>query len=151
MVDLGMNLNVDEEVENYKGEFQVLAPGWYNVVITESEVKDNSNKTGKLLVFTYETDDGSTVKDNLNIAHTNEIAQKIGLSTLAKISESVGHKGQLTNTDVLHGRPFAVKITIEEFKSNTSDKMLKSNKVVAYKKKMDSVSQPKSDTGKKTW
>lgn len=135
MVDMGFDFNADEAAAEYKAGFEVIPPGIYSVVIVESTMKPNKSKNGSFLEFKYELQDGSKrhVIDRLNIVNQSEVAQKIGRAALGKIAQCAGHKGILKNTDALHGRPFSVKIVIDEFESNTEKgKMLKSNKVAEY-------------------
>lgn len=130
---LGFDLNTEEAAAEFSS-FEVLAPGWYQVVITGSEVKPTKAGNGKMLELVYETRDGKTLKDRLNIMNPSEVAQKIGRAALGKIAVSIGIKGELADTAKLHGRPFEIKVEVEEFESNKeAGKMLKSNKVVDYR------------------
>jgi len=132
MADLTPLGFVPEEVEHMEG-FEVVPPGNYPVVIVESDVKDNKQKTGKLLELKYQIIEGphtsKTLVDRLNITHQTETAQKIGQSQLKDICEAIGHKGQLTNSEMLHGKPFSVQVEVESFKSNKDGKTLQSNKI----------------------
>lgn len=135
MADLGFN-STEQDAEGHKGSFEVIAPGWYKVVIVGSEVKPTKAGTGKMLEFKYELQDGTgrTLTDRLNILNPSEVAQKIGRGALAKIALACGHKGDLSRTEPLHGRPFEVKVEVEEFESNNeAGKMLKSNRVTDYR------------------
>lgn len=137
MANLGYEANVEKDVQEYKAGFEVIEPGWKKVVIVGSEIKDTRAGNGKMLILTDELQDGTkrTLTDRLNIFNPSEKAQIIGRAALAKIAQSVGHKGTLTDSKVLHGRPFEVKIEIEEFESNTEPgKMLKSNKISDYRR-----------------
>ena len=136
MADLGYNSAPEQDAPGHKAGFEIVEPGWKKAVITASEVKDTKAGNGKILNFTYEIQDGTgrTLTDRLNIVNPSEVAQKIGRGALGKIALAVGHKGALTRTEPLHGRPFEVKVTIEEFESNTEPgKMLKSNKCEDYR------------------
>lgn len=136
MTDIGYQSNPAQDAEGHRGGFEVIEPGWKKVVIVASEVKPTKAGNGKILEFEYEVQDGTKrpLTDRLNIINTSEVAQKIGRGALGKIALAVGHKGLLTDTKVLHGRPFEVRVTVEEFESNTEPgKKLKSNKVVDYR------------------
>ena len=146
MANLGGAIDVDETVKDYKTGFEIIEPSWKTVVITESELKDTSTG-GKMLVLKDELQDGSgrSLPDRLNIVNKSEIAQKIGRATLAKIAKCCGVNGKLENSDVLHGRPFDVKIVVEKFKSNKADEsgnfpMLDSNKIADYRPKGEGAS-----------
>lgn len=145
MVEMGFDFNADEAAAEYKAGFEVVPPGIYNVVIVDSTKKPNKAGTGAILEFKYELLDGSKrhVVDRLNIVHPSETAQKIARATLGKIAQCVGHKGVLKNTDTLHGRPFGIKVVIEDFESNTEKgKMLQSNKVADYFEKSAIIGVP---------
>lgn len=123
---------IPENIEDMGDIFKVLPPGTYTVVIVESDVKD-TKAGGKMLEMKYQVIEGQftseTLVDRLNIQNKSDIAQKIGLSQLKHICDAVGHTGQLNDSEQLHGKPFSVKVVIEQFKSNKSDKMLDSNKI----------------------
>lgn len=146
MSELGYNAKPEQDAEGHRGGFEVIEPGWKKVVITGSEVKPTKAGNGKILVFTYELQDGTgrTLTDRLNILNPSEVAQKIGRGALAKIALAIGHKGELSRTEPLHGRPFEVKVEVEEFESNNeAGKMLKSNKCSDYR----AVTAPAASTG----
>jgi hypothetical protein len=147
MANLGKGIDVNEAVKDFKSGYEVVEPGWKTVVIDNSEVKDTSTSGGKMLVLNYALQDGSgrNVTDRLNIMNKSDVAQKIGQATLAKIAKCIGIEGTLNNSDVLHGKPFDVKIVIEPFRSNkANDKgeypMIDSNKVKDYKPKGEGIS-----------
>ncbi len=149
MADLGFNVDVEKEAEGFFGEYVILPPGWKTFVIVKSQIKPNSAGTGKLLEFVYQTYDAekNEVVDRMNIVHTNEVAQRIGRAQLGKLATAIGHKGQLANTDILHGRTFQGKVTVEEFESNKeAGKMLKSNKIADYRPAQ--ATQPKNGGNK---
>ena len=163
MADLSPLGFAPETTEDMGDGFKVIPPGTYNVVIVESDVKDTKTG-GKMLVLKYQIIDGKnvgdTVEDRMNIVNSSEIAQKIGLSQLKNICEAVGHVGQLRDSNQLHGKPLAVKVIVEQFKSNKPDasgeyKMLDSNKIDKRLKKQaastaaapESTAQPKQYMG----
>lgn len=136
MAQLGYESNVEQDVTGFSGSFEVIPPSWYKAVIIESTINDTKAGNGKFLTLKYELQDGTkrTVIDRLNIINPSEVAQKIGRGALAKIALSIGHKGSLSNSNVLHGRPFEIKVEVETFESNKEPgKMLKSNKISDYR------------------
>ena len=158
MVQFGEDIDTDESVKDFKGSYETIEPGWKTVVITESTLKNTQTSGGKYLELKNELQDGSgrDITDRLNIVNKSEVAQKIGRAQLSKIAQCCGVKGKLSNSDVLHGRPYDVKIAIEEFKSNKKDEntgeypMLKSNKITDYKPKGEGASAvPSSEPGEK--
>lgn len=127
------------EVEDMGDGFKVLPPNIYTVVIVDSDVKDTKSG-GKMLELKYQIVDGQytgeTLVDRLNIVNSSEMAQKIGLSQLKNVCDAVGFTGQLTDSNQLHGKPFSVKVVIEQFESNKEKgKMLDSNKIEKRMKK----------------
>jgi hypothetical protein len=131
LAPLGFN---PAETEDMGDGFKVIPPDIYNVVVVESDVRDNKKGTGKVLVLKYQITDGqqvgNTLTDNLNIQNPSEVSQKIGLSQLKHICDAIGFVGVLKDSNQLHGKPFAVKVVVEQFESNTTPgKMLDSNKV----------------------
>jgi hypothetical protein len=134
MADLSpLNYN-PANIEDMGDGFKVVPPDIYNVVIVESDVRDNKKGTGKILTLKYQVTDGqqvgNTLTDNLNIQNQSEVSQKIGLSHLKHICDAIGFVGVLKDSNQLHGKPFAVKVVVEQFESNTTPgKMLDSNKV----------------------
>lgn len=135
MANIGYE-STPQDAEGHKGSFEVVEPGWKKVVIIGSEIKATKAGNGKMLELKYELQDGTgrSLIDRLNIVNPSEVAQKIARGALAKIAVACGHKGNLSDTNVLHGRPFEAKVEIEEFESNTeAGKMLKSNRVSDYR------------------
>lgn len=133
MADLSPLGFAPETTEDMGDGFKVVPPATYKVVIVDSDVKDTKKGNGKVLELKCQIVEGAqvgnTVVDRLNIVNPSEISQKIGLSQLKNICDAIGHKGQLTNSEQLHGKPFAIKVVIEQFQSSTSGKMLDSNKI----------------------
>ena len=65
---------------------------------------------------------------------------------------SIGHKGALTNTDVLHGRPLQIKLIKDTFESNKKDdngnaKMLECNKITGYRSMAEAEADGGGDSG----
>ncbi len=138
MADLTpLNFNPAEQEETEA--FSIVPPGIHTVVIVGDTLKDNKEGTGKYLEIDCQIVDpgpnqGEVVKDRLNIKHSIEKVQAIGLTQLKRICDAVGFTGQLTNTSVLYGKPYSVQVTVEEFKSNKDGKVLQSNSI---KKRME--------------
>lgn len=139
MADLSP-LNYDPaQVEDMGDGFKVIPPGTYNVMVVDSDVQ-TTRSGGKMLVLKYQIIDGAyigdTVVDRLNLVNTSETAQKIGLSQLKNVCDAIGHKGQLKNSEQLHGKPLSIKVVVEKFESNKEPgKMLDSNRVEKRMKK----------------
>ena len=143
LAPLGFNPDNVEHMD----AFEIVPPGSYPVVIVESDVKDTKDKTGKLLELKYQIIEGpqtgKPLIDRLNIVNKSDTAQKIGLSNLKDICEAIGFKGQLTNSEALHGKPFSVSVEVESFKSNKGDnKTLQSNKIAKRMPRQAAASLP---------
>jgi hypothetical protein len=128
--------------EEARGDFTVLPPGWYTVVIKKAELKDTSTG-GKMVVVDYETTGGDKITDRFNIKNASSDAQRIGRQQLAKMATCAGVPN-LNDTTQLFGMSLDVKLKIEKFKSNTTGNELESNKVSDYKEKGKGVSSKAS-------
>ena len=161
MSGLDYIVNVEEDAKGFtESSFEVLPPGWYKVVIVGSEIVDTKKgaeqrdknlaaiergemplgSEGKgvdrILNYTYEVQDGTgrTLTDRMLVNHTSDFAQEIGRKRNAKIALSCGHKGTLLRTEPLHGRPFEVKVIIEDFASTKHPgETSQSNKCTNYR------------------
>ena len=161
MSDLDYTINVEEDAKGFtESSFEVLPPGWYKVVIVDSEIVDTKKGAeqrdknlaaiergempvgsegrgvDRILNYTYEIQDGTgrTLIDRMLVNHTSELAQEIGRKRNAKIALSCGYKGTLLRTEPLHGRPFEVKVVVDGFASTKCPgEISKSNKCVNYR------------------
>jgi len=114
---------------SYSGGGNVLPPGTHKMVIVDAEMRENKNKNGTLVVVVFEAEAGQKLTEYLNIANSNEIAQRIGRSALAKISECVGIK-EINNTDQLVG--LSLVIRVRQFEEEYKGKMIKKNEITGY-------------------
>ncbi|MGP8337843.1 MAG: hypothetical protein ACT6FC_06385 [Methanosarcinaceae archaeon] len=131
----GMNLDVN--VKENTGEFEVLPAGKYVQVILSDELRDNSKKTGKILEIKWQTIrhpqyDGVVVKEYLNIINASPIAQEISQGTLRRLCTLTSVPYPPAKTELLYGKPILNTIKIEEFVSNNTSEKLKSNKITAH-------------------
>ncbi len=139
MADLSpMGFN-PSEVEDMGDGFSIVPPGIYSVVIADSKLADTKAGTGKVLELHCQIIEGpqtgTIIIDRLNIKNPSDKAQKIGQSQLKNVCDAVGFVGQLADSAALHGKPYSVKVEVENFKSNTTGKDLQSNKVAKRMKK----------------
>ena len=137
MADLtGVAMDANVEEDNGKGGFEALPPGFYNVVIVKDEVKNNKKNTGKLLVLTLQVTEGpyvqKTITDNINLTNASAQAAQIGQGQLKRLCRLTGTPYPPQDTATMYGKPLQVTVKVEEFTSNKSGKLLKSNKVTAY-------------------
>lgn len=92
-----------------------IAPAWYRVVIEETTVEP-TKKGPHALILNYRLKEGSAigavVREWLNLFNPNEQTRNIAESDLAAIGAAVGISGEISNSDVLHGRELDVKLVI---------------------------------------
>lgn len=128
--------NLDPNVKENHGDFEVLPPNNYKMVIIGDELKDNKAKTGKILMLKLQTTEGqhagTMVNDFINLTNPSPVCQNIGQGTLKRICGLCSVVYPPTDTTVLYGKPMSVKIGVSEFKSNNTGDILKSNKVISY-------------------
>jgi hypothetical protein len=128
--------NLDFEFDASKVEpsaaFDPLPAGWYNVHITESEIKPTKSGNGgyvRLVLSVLDGDfEGRQLFDNLNLWNENKQAVDIAFSTLSAICRAVGVT-VVKDTQQLHGLPMQVKVAIEPPK----DGYAAQNRVKGYK------------------
>lgn len=90
--------------------------GWL-CVMTESEGKENSAKTGRILAVKLQGMEGAVTgkfhEFTINTANPNPEAVKIGMEELSAIAHCVGHL-RVGNSSELHNRPFRVIVALEK-------------------------------------
>jgi len=135
MADLS-GANLDPNVEENTGGFTVVPEGKYQVVIVGDSLKDTKAGTGKILELKVQIVDGehrgTTVIDRLNIINQSDVAQKIGQGQLKRICNLCGADYPPSDTSGLIGKPMQATVKIEEFTSNNTGNLLKSNKISGY-------------------
>ncbi len=113
--------------------FSILPPNIYTVAIVGTDVKETQKRDGQYLEIKYQITSGKytgdTILDRLNLRNPSEQAQRIGLSQLKDVCEAVGFKGQLRDSEQLHGKTLSIDVRVTEFRSNKTGKMLKSNEI----------------------
>jgi len=97
--------------------FDPLPAGNYEAIITESEMKDTRDGTGKYLKLTWKLIDGSKydgrlVWENINIINKNPQAVEIAFKTLAKVCKACGINRPVNDSSELHGIPCMIKVSI---------------------------------------
>ncbi len=135
MADL-QGFNLDPNVAENTGDFTVIPESWQKFVIVGDELTDTKAGNGKMLILMLQIVEGQhageIIKDRLNIINPSEVAQKIGQGTLKRLCNLTGVPYPPPSTEKMYGKPIMGKVTIEEFKSNTTGKDLKSNKISKY-------------------
>ena len=129
-------LGIDPDVKESTGEFIILPEGKYKAVILTDELASNKADDGKLLILKVQIIDGKftghEILDRLNIINKSQVAQSIAQGTLKRICAVCKVPFPPSDTKKLYGVPMIITVGVEEFESNKSGKMLKSNKIKAY-------------------
>lgn len=93
--------------------------GWYDVMMTDSELKptkDSATTGNAYLASTYEIVSGQykgrKLFHNFNIRNTNQQAQEIAYRDLSAVCHAVGLLS-IQDTQQLHQRPLKVKVTLK--------------------------------------
>ncbi len=107
------------DVPEEDNKFDLLPPGDYKVIVTESSIKATKAGTGEYVAVKVQVVDGDkkgrTVFANLNFKNPNPTAEQIGRRELADLTKAVGLV-TLSDTAQLHNKPLLVKIGIEPAK-----------------------------------
>lgn len=128
-----------------KTDWSPIPAGDYEVMIIDSQEKDNSSGSGSFLELTLEVvvgdHQGERVFDRLNLKNPNEKAVKIAQATLSSICRSVGVM-RPSDSSELHNKVMQARIEIEERKDKPGSF---SNRVKNYSAVG---SEPKKETPK---
>lgn len=94
-------------------DFEALPAGTYEVVITDSEMRNTKAQNGEMLVLTMDIISGDfkgrKVWDRLNLVNQNPQAVEIATRTLATICRAIGVM-QISETSELHDKPLLVNL-----------------------------------------
>ena len=128
-------INIDANVPE-AGSFTVVPEGVYKAVIAGDKITTTKDGKGKMLELTVQLIDGpytgSTIIDRLNIVNASQQAQNIAQGTLKRICGALRAPFPPQTTDALMGKPMLVTVGVEEFISNKTGNVLKSNKIKNY-------------------
>jgi len=95
--------------------FEALPVGWYDVVITQAEVKDTKAGNGQYIKVRYDvsgpTHQGRVIFGNFNIRNPNPKAEEIGRQQLGELMSSIG-VSRVNDTDQLIGANLKIKLAI---------------------------------------
>lgn len=101
--------------------FDPIPAGDYLMQVIESDIQDTKDRTGQMLVLTFEILEGVNsnrrIWERLNIRNANAQAQQIAQRALADLCIAVGITTALKNTDQLHFKPFIGRVKIREDKT----------------------------------
>lgn len=98
-------------------QFDVLPKGKYMVIITDSEVKETKDRTGKYLQLTHEIVDGQfkgrKLWNRLNIVNRSKEAEDIAHRNLSSLCRAAG-VAQLADSSQLHNIPVIADVKISK-------------------------------------
>jgi hypothetical protein len=127
-----VQLNFDANQVAPNTGFEPVPEGWYNVAITESEVKPTKDNEGAMLVLKASIIDGPHANKpifiRLNIQNKNQQAVDIAYGELSAICHVTGVY-QIGDSSQLHGIPFQVRVVVRPAKDGYDA----SNDVKGYK------------------
>lgn len=110
------------KIEVNDNDFSPLAPGKYNVIISDASVKKTKAGTGQYLSlqFTVTSEPGRDrrVWTNLNLVNPNPVAVEIAQKDLANICTAAGVQGLLTNEQQLLGKALTIKVAVDGDRNN---------------------------------
>ena len=128
-------INIDANVPE-SGSFTIIPPATYKAVIAGDKITTTKDGRGKMLELTVQIIEGPytglTIFDRLNIVNASQQAQNIAQGTLKRICGVLRAPFPPQNTDSLMGKPMLVTVGVEEFTSNKTGNVLKSNKIKNY-------------------
>lgn len=115
MAQLGQVFSASEAPAS--NDYSPLPAGWYNVRITEAELKDTKAGTGNYVKVRYDVTSGDhagrVIFGMITVRNPNAKAEEIGRSQLAKLIRSIGLE-EVSDTDQLIGGEMLVKVTIRQ-------------------------------------
>ena len=110
------SLNFDASAVEPQQSFDALPPGRYEVIITDSEMKDTKAGTGQYLQLTFSVTggqhDGRKLWSRLNLVNPNATAVGIAERELSAICHCVGIITP-SDSEELHDRPLIVDVIQE--------------------------------------
>ncbi len=128
------------------GATDPVPAGWYNAMVTESELKPNKGGDGSVLSLVFSVVDGyymnRKIYVRLNVRNKSEVAQNIARADLAAIAKAVGYP-TITDSAQVHNLPMKIKVKI----SKGNDGYEPSNDVTAYRsinEQVETVQQPQT-------
>lgn len=127
------SLSFDASTVDPQQSFEPIPADWYNVMITESELKPTKNNDGAYLSLTLKVIDGQyagrMVFDRLNIQNKNPVAVEIAYKMLSAYCHATGVI-QVQDSQQLHGIPFKARVVV---KTDSSGQYDPSNEIKAVK------------------
>lgn len=137
MVALPQTFNTADVADS---EFEIIPPGEYEAIITESEMKATNGGDGAYIQMKIQVQggqyNGRVLFERLNIQNKNDQAVEIAYRTLKKICEAAG-KTAIKDTSELHNKRLVIVLEVEKSKPYVKDGVTKDgrnqNVIKAYK------------------
>lgn len=127
-----VQLNFDANQVPPNAGYEPVPEGWYNVAITESDVKPTKDGEGAMLVLKASIIDGPHANKlifiRLNIQNKNQQAVDIAYRDLSAICHATGVY-RVEDSSQLHNIPFQVRVTVRPAKDGYDA----SNEVKGYR------------------
>lgn len=121
MVMLPQSFNTADVADS---EFEVIAPGIYEAMISESEMKATSSGDGAYIELKVQIvkgeKEGRLLFERLNVQNKNDKAVEIAYRTLKSICLACG-KTNITDTNELHNKRFNIEVVVEKGKPYVKD------------------------------
>ena len=101
---------------------EALPPGWYPVVLSDGEVKDNNGNKRIALEWTVFEGQfkGRKIFDGFNIVHENPQAQEIAARDFSAVCHAVG-VFQVQDVGQLFNKPHQIKVDVEPARTVNAD------------------------------
>lgn len=99
------------------GNFDPIPAGTYTASITQANLRDTKDGTGKMIAVRYDitgpSHQGRVIFSNINIRNKSPKAEEIGRQQLGDIMRAIG-LASLQDTDQLIGGQLQIKVDIEK-------------------------------------
>jgi len=133
------NLGFNPEEYGEMDDFSPLPEGNYNVVISDSRIKQNrSGEDMVVMTFTVLDGDerGRTIKNFYGIHSANEVARRINRQEIKSIIVACGLQSAV-DTQQLHSIPLTIKVAVESYVpsgATSADDKRYTNRIKGYYK-----------------
>lgn len=116
------------------GNFDPIPAGVYTASITQANLKDTKDGTGKMIAIRYDitgpSHQGRVIFSNINIRNKSPKAEEIGRQQLGDIMRAIG-LASLQDTDQLIGGQLQIKVDIEKKEGYEARNQVKGFKALA--------------------
>lgn len=125
--------NIDDMPQS-TGGFDPIPAGIYTASITQANLKDTKDGTGKMIAIRFDitgpSHQGRVIYSNINIRNKSPKAEEIGRQQLGDIMRAIGLPS-LKDTDQLIGNQIQIKVDIEKKEGYEARNQVKGYKAIA--------------------